>query len=75
MDSCADYCGQRVVLSGHWEGGFFALVPVGAQNVGSISIATEKDFRSNLKEHNWAVSKPHVFVREYNKPLRMAQRR
>jgi phosphatidylserine decarboxylase len=35
---------ERVVLTGEWEHGFFSFVPVGAFNVGSISLTTEPTF-------------------------------
>ena len=33
---------ERVILSGHWEHGFFSLAAVGAYNVGSIQLDFDK---------------------------------
>ncbi|KZT58432.1 phosphatidylserine decarboxylase [Calocera cornea HHB12733] len=38
---------ERVALLGKWRHGFFAFVPVGATNVGSIRIAFDADLRTN----------------------------
>ena len=36
---------ERVVLNGSWQNGFFALVAVGALNVGSITLAFDDEMR------------------------------
>jgi phosphatidylserine decarboxylase len=38
---------ERVVLLGRWRWGFFAYVPVGATNVGSIKINFDRELRTN----------------------------
>ncbi|KZO99774.1 phosphatidylserine decarboxylase [Calocera viscosa TUFC12733] len=41
---------ERVALLGKWRHGFFAFVPVGATNVGSIKINFDADLRTNSVE-------------------------
>ncbi|KAI0006919.1 phosphatidylserine decarboxylase [Xylariaceae sp. FL0662B] len=38
---------ERVVLLGWWRWGFFSFVPVGATNVGSITINFDRELRTN----------------------------
>ncbi|KAI1079324.1 phosphatidylserine decarboxylase [Whalleya microplaca] len=38
---------ERVVLLGKWRWGFFAFVPVGATNVGSITVNFDRELRTN----------------------------
>jgi phosphatidylserine decarboxylase len=38
---------ERVVLLGRWRWGFFAYVPVGATNVGSIKVNFDRELRTN----------------------------
>ncbi|KAM3529967.1 hypothetical protein NHJ13051_001574 [Beauveria bassiana] len=38
---------ERVVLLGRWRHGFFAYVPVGATNVGSIRVNFDRELRTN----------------------------
>ncbi|KAI1771856.1 phosphatidylserine decarboxylase [Hypoxylon cercidicola] len=38
---------ERVVLLGRWRWGFFAFVPVGATNVGSIAVNFDRELRTN----------------------------
>ncbi|KAI0021890.1 phosphatidylserine decarboxylase [Xylariomycetidae sp. FL0641] len=38
---------ERVVLLGRWRWGFFAFVPVGATNVGSITVNFDAELRTN----------------------------
>ncbi|KAI0845547.1 phosphatidylserine decarboxylase [Daldinia vernicosa] len=38
---------ERVVLLGRWRWGFFSFVPVGATNVGSITINFDRELRTN----------------------------
>lgn len=40
---------ERVLISGTWEHGFFAMAAVGAFNVGSISLEHDKELVTNLK--------------------------
>eukprot|EP01104_Vermistella_antarctica_P017096 TRINITY_DN59_c0_g1_i7.p1 TRINITY_DN59_c0_g1~~TRINITY_DN59_c0_g1_i7.p1 ORF type:complete len:487 (+),score=94.00 TRINITY_DN59_c0_g1_i7:90-1463(+) len=41
---------ERVVLLGQWEHGFFSFSPVGATNVGSISVDVEPELTTNQKD-------------------------
>jgi len=38
---------ERIALLGRWRWGFFAYIPVGATNVGSIKINFDKELRTN----------------------------
>lgn len=38
---------ERVVLLGRWRWGFFSFVPVGATNVGSITVNFDRELRTN----------------------------
>lgn len=38
---------ERVVLLGRWRWGFFAYIPVGATNVGSIKVNFDRELRTN----------------------------
>ncbi|KAF7969742.1 hypothetical protein HWV62_26102 [Athelia sp. TMB] len=40
---------ERVALLGRWKHGFFSMVPVGATNVGSITINFDTDLRTNVR--------------------------
>eukprot|EP01126_Amoeba_proteus_P053158 TRINITY_DN6466_c0_g1_i9.p1 TRINITY_DN6466_c0_g1~~TRINITY_DN6466_c0_g1_i9.p1 ORF type:complete len:509 (-),score=124.59 TRINITY_DN6466_c0_g1_i9:171-1697(-) len=41
---------ERVVLNGEWKHGFFSYTPVGAYNVGSMTLKFEEEFLTNLRE-------------------------
>ncbi|KAK5631169.1 hypothetical protein RRF57_006884 [Xylaria bambusicola] len=38
---------ERIVLLGRWRWGFFSYIPVGATNVGSITVNFDKELRTN----------------------------
>lgn len=42
---------ERVVLTGEWAHGFFAMVPVGAYNVGSMKLTFDRELDTNLRAH------------------------
>lgn len=42
---------ERVCLSGTYPHGFFSMTPVGAYNVGSITLEWDDEFNTNLREH------------------------
>ncbi|KEI42628.1 uncharacterized protein L969DRAFT_84502 [Mixia osmundae IAM 14324] len=41
---------ERVALLGRWRYGFFSMVPVGATNVGSVTLNFDKELRTNAPQ-------------------------
>jgi len=69
---------ERISLSGQWEQGFFSLSPVGAYNVGSISLNFDdvktnylrRDFRCpNLRYFSFGGVGTHAYEHEYKQPV------
>ena len=58
---------ERVVLSGSWQEGFFALGMVGAYNVGSIRVSNPDDPVTTNKPHELIYSK-HRHHKHYSQP-------
>lgn len=42
---------ERVVLNGFWDHGYFSLTPVGAYNVGSITLEFDDKVKTNIAGH------------------------
>ena len=51
---------ERVVLSGTWAQGFFAMVPVGAYNVGSMKLTFDEELDTNLRTHTFTQYRPNM---------------
>jgi len=51
---------ERVVLKAEWTHGSFALVPVGAYNVGSMKLTFDEGLDTNLREHTVIHYKPSM---------------
>lgn len=51
---------ERVVLSGGWSHGFFAMVPVGAYNVGSMKLTFDAELDTNLRTHTFVQYRPNL---------------
>ena len=47
---------ERVAFLGRWTHGFFAMVAVGATNVGSIKVHFDKELSTNLKDTDESVT-------------------
>ncbi|CCH58928.1 hypothetical protein TBLA_0B00850 [Henningerozyma blattae CBS 6284] len=43
---------ERVALLGQWNYGFFSMTPVGATNVGSITLNFDKGLTTNIKQYS-----------------------
>ena len=53
---------ERIVLFGRWHHGFFSVTPVGATNVGSISVSIEPDLKTNERGQR----RQPFYDRQYN---------
>jgi phosphatidylserine decarboxylase len=45
---------ERIVLSGYWRHGFMSYIPVGAYNVGSITLEFDEEINTNQRGDNYA---------------------
>lgn len=55
---------ERVVFLGHWTHGFFAMVAVGATNVGSIVVEFDAELKTNRR-----MRKEYRHEVEYETPI------
>jgi len=72
---------ERIVLSGEWEHGFYSLTPVGAYNVGSMTLKFDqkvktnnlrRDFRCpNLQYFSFGGVGSHAYEYEYPIPVQV----